>query len=67
MFQFQVPAMTCGGCARAITRAVQSVDPQATVVTDIDAKRVAITSNADETRLTAALAEAGYPPVRSGA
>ena len=67
MIQYEVPAMTCGGCARAITRAVQSIDPQARVETDVDAKRVSITSNADEAKLTTALTEAGYPPVRLAA
>lgn len=64
MVQYEVPAMSCGGCARAITRAVQAIDPQAEVATDVDTKRVSITSDADEAKLTTALTEAGYPPVR---
>lgn len=62
MFQFNVPAMTCGGCARAITRAVQTVDPAAIVDADPATKRVSIRSVAEEASITAAMAEAGYPP-----
>lgn len=67
MIQYEVPAMSCGGCARAITRAVQSIDPQARVEADVDTKRVSIASDADEAKLTAALTEAGYPPMRLAA
>jgi copper chaperone len=59
--------MTCGGCARAITRAIQSIDPEARVETSIAAKRVSVASNADDSKLTTALTDAGYPPVRLAA
>jgi copper chaperone len=64
MIHYEVPAMTCGGCARAITRAIQSIDPEARVETNVDAKRVSVASKADGAKLTTALTEAGYPPVR---
>ena len=27
--QFHIENMTCGGCVRSVTKAIQSVDPQA--------------------------------------
>lgn len=60
MYDFHVPGMTCGGCARAVTNAIKSVDPAAEVTTDPPARAVTVTSEAAEQALVAALAEAGY-------
>lgn len=60
MTTFNVQGMTCGGCARAVSNAVQRVDPAASVDVDLGAKRVAIDSSADPDRLKAAIEEAGY-------
>ncbi|HHX89505.1 MAG TPA: heavy-metal-associated domain-containing protein [Paracoccus sp.] len=64
MFQFTVPGMTCGGCARRVTTAILSVDPAAEVITDPPARDVKVTTGADEKALVAALAGAGYPAER---
>lgn len=64
MFQFTVPGMTCGGCARRVTNAILSVDPAAEIITDPPARDVKVTTRADEQALVAALAEAGYPAQR---
>ena len=61
MFQFTVPGMTCGGCARRVTSAILSVDPAAEVITDPPSRDVKITTQSEERALVAALAEAGYP------
>lgn len=61
MFQFTVPGMTCGGCARRVTNAILSVDPAAEIITDPPARDVRVTTSADEQALVTALAEAGYP------
>ncbi|OQM73917.1 heavy-metal-associated domain-containing protein [Manganibacter manganicus] len=61
MFQFTIPGMTCGGCARRVTNAILSVDPQAQVVTDPPSRDVKVISKANEQALLAALGEAGYP------
>ncbi len=70
MHQFTVPEMTCGGCAKAVTRALQSVDPQATVQADLHRREVTISSSASKQVLLAPLHEAGYPaeprPVHMG-
>ena len=32
MIQFDIPGMTCGGCARSVTKAIHSIDADARVV-----------------------------------
>lgn len=61
MLRFQVPNMTCGGCARSVTAALTSVDPKARIETDPAAREVRIETTAGEDALRAALKEAGYP------
>ncbi len=35
--QFRIENMTCGGCARSVTKTIQKVDPAAEVEVDLDA------------------------------
>src|SRR3546814_8982709 len=37
--RFNIPGMTCGGCARSITKAIQGIDTAAKVETDISERR----------------------------
>ena len=60
MITFKVQGMTCGGCARAVTNAVQQVDPAASVEVNVGAKTVSVTSTASSDRLQGAIEEAGY-------
>ncbi|MFZ5558479.1 MAG: heavy-metal-associated domain-containing protein [Pseudomonadota bacterium] len=60
MLRLRVPNMTCGGCARSVTRAVQSVDANARVDVDVPAREVRVQTTADEQALLKALEEAGY-------
>jgi copper chaperone len=60
MYQFHVPGMTCGGCARAVTNAIKAIDPAAEVTTDPPGRSVTVQSQADEQALVSALSEAGY-------
>ena len=62
MLELKISAMSCGHCVRAVTEAVQAVDPQATVQVDLQAKTARIDSSADRQALGASLAEAGYSP-----
>lgn len=57
---FEIPGMTCGGCARSITTAIQSLDAQATIETDVPGRRFSIDSRLDSVSLIAAIREAGY-------
>ncbi|MGC4028667.1 MAG: heavy-metal-associated domain-containing protein [Steroidobacteraceae bacterium] len=59
--QFRIENMTCGGCARGVTRAIQSVDPQASVDADPPNRRIEVQSTASPEQLRAALANAGFP------
>lgn len=60
MIRFEIPGMTCGGCTRSITSAIQGIDAQAKVETDIPGRHVTVESSADSASLIAAIQEAGY-------
>jgi copper chaperone len=62
MIEFEVQALSCGHCVRAVTEAVQEVDPSAKVDVDLDRKKVSVQSAADRAALAQALTDAGYPP-----
>jgi copper chaperone len=55
--------MTCGGCVRGVTKAVQSIDPTAVVDADVVDRRVDVTTKADEDHITAAIRAAGFDVV----
>ena len=57
---FTVTGMTCGHCERAVTQAVQQVDPQAQVVIDRAQNSVQVQSSQPREKLAAAIAEEGY-------
>lgn len=61
--KFEVKDMSCGGCARAITRAVTGIDPAARLDVDIAAKIVKIDSVLPPQRLAAAIEAAGFHPM----
>ena len=48
--QFHIENMTCGGCARSVTKAIQA------------SHKVEVKSAASRDRLVAALTEVGYAP-----
>ena len=58
--RFQVSGMSCGHCVRAVTNAVQNVDPGAAVQVDLAGHAVVVQSQADRARLGAAITDAGY-------
>lgn len=60
MLNFTIPGMTCGGCARSITKAIEGVDMLAKVETDIPARHVTVESSAAVASLIAAIKDAGY-------
>ena len=57
----QVQGMTCGHCERAVTSAIQQLDPQAQVRIDRTQNRVDVDSSQPREALAAAIAEEGYP------
>ena len=57
---FTVTGMTCGHCERAVTQALQQVDPKAQVVIDRTQNRVLVESTQPREALAQAIAEEGY-------
>jgi copper chaperone CopZ len=60
--QFHIEDMTCGGCVRGVTKAIQSVDPTAQVLADPPSRAVEVTSSATRAQLEAAIRDAGFTP-----
>ena len=58
-----VTGMTCGGCTKAVTRAIQMQDAEATVQVDPDSQKVEIDSILSREVLVTILSEAGFPVV----
>ena len=59
--RFHIENMTCGGCARSVVKAVETVDPKAKVNADPVTKKVTIESAAPAEAFSQALDEVGYP------
>ena len=57
---FTVTGMTCGHCEKAVTRALQQVDPQAQVQIDRAQNRVQVGSTQTREALAQAIVEEGY-------
>jgi copper chaperone len=67
MTTFEVKDMTCGHCIKAITQAIQALDPDARVQIDLPSQRVQVTSASSEADLSQAIVSAGYSPVAASA
>ncbi len=61
--RFRIDNMTCGGCARSVTRTIQKLDPAAQVDIDLETHLVQVTSQRPEGEVAQALEAVGYPPV----
>ena len=59
--ELKIESKTCSGCAKSVTRAIQSVDPNARVEPDPAARSVNIETSANLAILQQVLEEAGYP------
>jgi len=57
---FTVTGMTCGHCEKAVTRALQQLDPQAEVRIDRASNKVEVNSGQPRDALARAIAEEGY-------
>ncbi|MBI6907723.1 heavy-metal-associated domain-containing protein [Pseudomonas palleroniana] len=57
---FSVEGMTCGHCVRAVTQAVQSQDPAASVKVDLAAKEVGVESRLSAEEVISLISEEGY-------
>ncbi len=59
--QIHIQNMTCFGCARSVTAAIQSVDRAAVVKADPEKRQIDVETLAARAEIEAVLAEAGYP------
>lgn len=60
--QFHIENMTCGGCVRGVTRAIQSVDAGAQVEADLATHVVTVRTSAARAELEKALVAADFAP-----
>ncbi|HEY9823874.1 MAG TPA: heavy-metal-associated domain-containing protein [Stenomitos sp.] len=58
--QLTVPNMACSACGETITKAIQAIDPAATVETDPKTKQVKVETQVSETAVAEAITAAGY-------
>lgn len=58
--RFHIDNMTCGGCVRSVTKAIQSVDPVAEVNADPATHKVEVVTTAPRAKLEAVLADVGF-------
>lgn len=61
MLTLTVENMSCSHCVARVTKAVQTVAPQAQVTIDLQTKKVEVTGAANEAEIIAAINDAGYP------
>ena len=57
---FDVDGMSCNHCAKAVTKPVQQLDPQAQVQVDLGTQRVEVQSVQPREAIAAAIADQGY-------
>jgi copper chaperone len=60
--ELTLPDMSCGHCVRAVTAAVQRVDPAAQTTIDLPTRLLRIETSRPAQDFVAALADEGYPP-----
>ena len=58
--QFHIENMSCGGCVRSVTKAIQSVDPIAEVSADLSTRTIDVVTTAPREKLEIVLADVGY-------
>jgi copper chaperone len=58
--ELTVTGMTCGHCEKAVTRAIQNLDPQAQIQIQRQQNLVKVDTSAERTAVVAAIEEEGY-------
>jgi copper chaperone len=59
-FLLAVKGMTCQHCVKAVTQAVQALDPGAVVSVDLPSGHVSVASTASKESVASAIREEGY-------
>ncbi|MDB5969387.1 MAG: heavy metal transport/detoxification protein [Hydrocarboniphaga sp.] len=60
MLDLEIKGMTCGHCVRAVTRAVQTLDPAATVAIDLPTGHARIETAQSTQAIATAIRAEGY-------
>ncbi|ARV58230.1 heavy metal transporter [Nostocales cyanobacterium HT-58-2] len=58
--KLNVPNIACNGCAENITESIHTVEPDAKVDVDVNAKTVTVEAQASEESIKQAIVAAGY-------
>lgn len=61
MLSLKVSGMTCGGCINAVTRAIQSQDPEAKVQADLASQTVNLETSLSPEQASQLITDAGFP------
>ena len=56
-----IPNMSCGGCVKTVTGAIQEADPSASVSCDLTDRTVRVETGVAAAEVLSRLSEAGYP------
>gem|GEM_PF-125707 len=59
--KYNVPDMSCGHCKASIEKAIETLDPAASVVVDLEAKTIDVSTRKPPTVVLATLADIGFP------
>jgi copper chaperone len=59
-FLLAVQGMSCQHCVKAVTQAIQALDPHAVVAVDLPQGQVSVTSSLDQARVKQAIVDEGY-------
>jgi copper chaperone len=59
--QLKVPGIACSACVNTVSKAIKSVDANATVEADTKTKIVKVQSQQSEEKIKETIAKAGYP------
>ena len=59
--KFTVSGMTCGGCIKAVTRAIQSADPNAQVKVDLPTQSIELHTVLSISEAQQLIEDAGFP------
>lgn len=57
---FNVEGMSCNHCAKAVTKAIQQLDPQAQVQVDLPGKNIEVESSQAREAIARVIADEGY-------
>ena len=60
--EFHIENMTCGGCARGVTKAIETIDPDAKVDARPAERTISVVTSLSAADIESALVAAGFPP-----